>query len=59
MVLAYYTSSSPLVPAGAAFIVLTGLEPLSSKDKLDEASWEKFKAVSTGNETAVKSCYEK
>ena len=57
MVLAYYASSSPLV--GAAFIVLTGLEPLSSEDKLDETFWEKFKAVSAGNETAVKSCYEK
>jgi len=27
--------------------------------KVDEAFWEKFKAVSTGNEMAVKSCYEK
>jgi hypothetical protein len=35
------------------------LEPLSSEDKLDEALWEKFKAVAAGNEMAVKSCYEK
>ena len=27
--------------------------------KVDEAFWEKFKAVSAGNEMAVKSCYEK
>jgi hypothetical protein len=27
--------------------------------KVDEAFWEKFKAVSAGNEMAVKSCYDK
>jgi soluble lytic murein transglycosylase-like protein len=27
--------------------------------KVDEAFWDKFKAVSAGNEMAVKSCYEK
>ena len=27
--------------------------------KIDDKFWQKFKAVSAGNELAVKSCYEK
>jgi hypothetical protein len=59
MVLAYYASSSPLVSGWRRVHSSPRLEPLSSEDKLDEALWEKFKAVAAGNEMAVKSCYEK
>ena len=36
-----------------------GVRQSATLKKVDEAFWEKFKAVNAGNEMAVKSCYEK
>jgi hypothetical protein len=43
----------------AAVARYRGIRQTPTWKKVDDAFWEKFQAVGSGNEMAVKSCYEK